>query len=531
MNSYYNNNSITYNNKRYHVPYRYSNTAVNNDLVTFEIDSEQNIAKIISIQKRATNIYYGIVRNKYRDHYYVYCKELKKQTEIKIISNHSLSILQKVKFEIIQWTPFITANILKIYPNDLSYILDKYNISPTYPIQLDEDQINFNLVLEFINPFRKSYLDQTVFTIDPIDAKDFDDAISIKKTNIYTLTVHISDVSFFVRPNTLLDQEAYQRANTNYLSETVIPMLPSMLADDYCSLVEDKKRLTASVECYFDLDGNLLNYKIFRGIIKSCKRFNYDQVNKFYQGENTFTDSLNKSLIYIKELFDKIYRPSSLVKLNYISFDEDNNLICKGTGLAQNIIETFMILTNEIVAKELLIQDKQLPNRYHDKPNKQIQLVNNPIIDTINLLKTYKGAEYSATKSGHYGLELKQYCHFTSPIRRYIDLVIHRLLFENVIYSNIDEISKHCTLQQKKTNVVEEEYLNCKLYKWLDKNTNKIFEAIVIEVKLNGINCYIPELALETFISNNNKFVINEKIKLKVKTINLIYNEAEFMLS
>ena len=504
----YENMYVKYNNIEYYIPRKDKLTALDGDIVKFEINfDDPKKGKIKKIVKRNKDEYYGIIRNIYKKNYYIYCNDLGKQTTIKVISDDKILINDLVKFKVTNWLnkfDEVEAIILQNYSTKkfINILMDKYNLSTTYPIKINEEKIANFLQKELNNSNRKSYINDLVFTIDPVDAKDYDDAISIKKTNNnYILSIHISDVSFFIKPGTNLDKEAYKRANTMYLSETILPMIPPIMADKYCSLMENESRLTASVDCYFDFKGNLEKYEIHRGIIKSNKRFNYDQVNSFYENKNIFSEELNTSLKYLKELFDIIYKPSPISKLNYISFDENNNLICKGSGLAQNMIETFMVLANNIVASELDNKNKQLPNRYHDKPNKEIEKTDSEIINTINLLKTFKSAEYTSKKSGHYGLDLKNYCHFTSPIRRYIDLIIHRLLFTDIQYSNIEEISKHCTKQQRLTTKIEDEYTNYKFYNWIDKNKDKIFNGIVLEVKHFGLNIYIADPNIQKLTS------------------------------
>jgi ribonuclease R len=544
----YENMCVKYNNIEYYIPRKDKLTALDGDIVKFEINiDDPKKGKIKKILKRNKNEYYGIIRNIYKKNYYIYCSDLGKQTTIKVISDDKLFINDLVKFKVMNWlNKFheVEAIILQNYSTEkfINILMDKYNLSTTYPIKINEEKIANFLQKELNNPNRKSYINDLVFTIDPVDAKDYDDAISIKKTNNnYILSIHISDVSFFIKPGTKLDKEAYKRANTMYLSETILPMIPPLMADKYCSLMENESRLTASVDCYFDFKGNLEKYEIHRGIIKSNKRFNYDQVNSFYENKNIFSEELNTSLKYLKELFDLIYKPSPIVKLNYISFDENNNLICKGSGLAQNMIETFMVLANNIVASELDNKNKQLPNRYHDKPNKEIEKTDSEIINTINLLKTFKGAEYTSKKSGHYGLDLKNYCHFTSPIRRYIDLIIHRLLFTDIHYTNIEDISKHCTKQQRLTTKIENEYTNYKFYNWIDKNKDKIFDGIILEVKHLGVNIYIPNIAYEGFIHiskiipNSKQYLIdlykvNQNIKLQIESVNKMYQEIEWKI-
>lgn len=325
---------------------------------------------------------------------------------------------------------------------------------------------------------RKCLFDWQIVTIDGDDSKDFDDAVSIKKlkNGKFELGVHIADVSHYVTEKSALDAEAYQRGTSVYLVDTVVPMLPEKLSNDLCSLVPHKPRLTLSCVMKFDSQGNLEDYKIFESAVKSCARLTYHKVSQVLEGNmcarNEYADFLEmfenmRELALI--LRDKRMRRGAIdfdFPEPYFELDEDGRVIgvkARELSVSNKIIEEFMLAANETVAKHC--QKFEIPSVYrvHEDPDpekvqKLVNLVNifghklkvgdkvspkamqsllfrvdgtnaQTVLSTA-MLRAMMKARYCEENLGHFGLAADYYCHFTSPIRRYPDLLVHRILKE-----------------------------------------------------------------------------------------------------
>lgn len=316
-------------------------------------------------------------------------------------------------------------------------------------------------------------------TIDPIDAKDFDDAVSLEvlPNGNYLLGVHIADVSYYVREKSEIDREAFRRGTSVYLVDQVIPMLPERLSNDLCSLRPNRVRLTYSVLMEFDNKLNLVRYEIAESVIKSRKRLNYDEVYEFLKSGREPKNEIEKLLVelnnFAQRLREKRFSQGGInfetVEVRFV-LDEDKNPISaylKESNIATQLIEECMLAANKTVAEhiqKLMAKHKlktELPfvYRIHEQPElEKIKGVVNffkmmsinaknltsakainkflkqfegrpekPIVHQL-LIRAMQKAIYSPDNIGHYGLGFKYYTHFTSPIRRYPDLVVHRLL-------------------------------------------------------------------------------------------------------
>ena len=325
---------------------------------------------------------------------------------------------------------------------------------------------------------RKDLRDEFTVTIDGKDSKDFDDAVSIKKKgDDYILGVHIADVSYFVTEDSALDLDAFDRGNSIYLCDRVIPMLPKRLSDDLCSLLEGKDRLTMSCIMRFSPEGKLKEKKICESVIRSDHRMTYDDVNLMLSGDDGGKlrkkyEDFYPHLLLMASLSEKIRKRR--IKRGSVEFDLPESEIIldenghtidvkkKNRGKAERMIEDFMVSANEAVADHFT--DKKLPiiYRVHGEPDREkaerlITLSRKMGAgslkkrqhlsprDVSSFLKEIKGrdeeafltelalrsmqrAEYSIENTGHFGLASDCYCHFTSPIRRYSDLVTHRMI-------------------------------------------------------------------------------------------------------
>jgi ribonuclease R len=399
------------------------------------------------------------------------------------------------------------------------------------------------------------------FTIDPDTAKDYDDAINLSKDEKghYHLGVHIADVSHYVVRGSPLDKEAQERCNSTYFPGFCLPMLPHELSSHLCSLKPNVNRLTASVLMEFDPEGSLVNYRITRSVIKSRKRFTYREAKLVLEGKkkSPFLAPLKLMLELCKLLKIKRYERGSLefsmpelmvlvssegapTGLDHVEYDETHQLV-----------EEFMLKANETVATYITQQGKGLAYRVHDEPSEEnmrdfsmlvrnfgYQLSDIPTPREMQLLfeeatktpyaqylatsyiKRMRLAVYSADNIGHYGLGLTHYCHFTSPIRRYVDLVVHRILFgEAEDRETLESISLECSEQERISAKAES---NVKVLKklrllktWQEKEPGKQYEAIITRVKPFGIYFEVLDLMLESFLHiselENDYFVYDEQ--------------------
>ncbi len=339
--------------------------------------------------------------------------------------------------------------------------------------------------IKFVEQQRKDLTDLLTITIDGDDAKDFDDAISVEKTeNGYKLYVHIADVSHYVKEGSILDREALERATSVYFPGGVFPMLPETISNGVCSLRPNEKKFTITVVMDIDKKGDVKNARFYETLTMSDYRMTYDEVAKILDGDKKLVEKYNKLIDMInlsKELADIIYKKRKAQ--GSIDFgSKESKIILDSSGdvidvypyiekVSNSIIEQFMVLTNETVAEYLSKRKLPAIYRVHDeacgdklemfvqfikglgyqldmkdgiKPQSFSKLLEEvkgkdeePIVNKV-MLRTMQKAIYSTKNSGHFGLSLENYCHFTSPIRRYPDLMVHRVL-KAVINDKADE--------------------------------------------------------------------------------------------
>ncbi len=322
---------------------------------------------------------------------------------------------------------------------------------------------------------REDFRNKTIITIDGEDAKDLDDAIGIEKNSDgYELSVHIADVSHYVTQNSAVDKEAQLRGTSVYFADRVIPMLPEALSNNLCSLQENKDRLTLSVVMNVGFDGKVKEYRIVKGIIKTKHRMTYTNVTKILDGDNDviskYQDIYDDIILMneLSEILTKNRDKRGYINFNFpearIIFDENKNVkdvVKREFAKANLIIEEFMLLCNETVAEFAFWNEIPFVYRVHEKPDSEkiealrkilsllgyslkptkevYSLMLNEILKQIKgkpeekvlntmMLRSMMKAKYSKVNNGHFGLALKNYCHFTSPIRRYPDLLIHRII-------------------------------------------------------------------------------------------------------
>jgi ribonuclease R len=393
---------------------------------------------------------------------------------------------------------------------------------------------------------REDFRDYEVFTIDPDTAKDFDDAVHLSKDKKghYHLGVHIADVSHYVRPGTALDDEAVMRCNSTYFPGACIPMLPPVLSDNLCSLKPNVNRLTVSVLITFDAEGNEIDYHICRSVIKSKKRFTYKEAKEVLDGKKASKHKPTLELMvelcgHLKK--KRFERGSIEFALPELVILVDDKGVPQGTDyisydITHQLIEEFMLKANGTVAAHLSKIGKELAYRVHDVPaeegmkefsalarafgfnlsenptNGEIQQMFEEAMDSsygpylaTSYIRRMKLAIYSPDNIGHFGLGLTHYTHFTSPIRRYIDLVVHRTVFgEAQPYEALEEIASNCSEQERTSARAEQNVKQLKKLRLLDaehqKNPAKQYEAVVTKIRNFGVVFEVIELMLESYL-------------------------------
>ena len=407
---------------------------------------------------------------------------------------------------------------------------------------LDKDLVN-----------RTDLTNEIIFTIDGDDTKDIDDAISIeKKGDNYKLGVHIADVSYYVRPNTALDKEAYERGTSVYLADRVIPMLPHKLSNGICSLNPNVKRLAISCVMEIDNSGNVVDYDIFQSVIKSNIQMTYKKVNQILE-ENIIPEGYDNYVEKLK-LMEEL---ASVLRKNkenrgYIDFDIDESKIIvddngkaidvtlRNRGTGEKLIEDFMIAANETVARHIYYMELPFIYRVHGGPSEEkiqnfmrflgilgykvkadldkltpftMQKILEQLKDKKEfhllsslLLRSMQKAVYDATNIGHFGIASKCYTHFTSPIRRYPDTTVHRLLhtylFDNKINNDtINYYEKELPNIALQTSICERRSIECeravddmKKAEYMQDHIGEEFVGIVSSVMNFGMFVELPNL-------------------------------------
>lgn len=418
---------------------------------------------------------------------------------------------------------------------------------------------------------RIDFREDDVITIDPDTSKDFDDGLSIKKLDdgSFELNVHIADVTHYVKKGGAIDKEAKNRCNSTYLPGEVVPMLPFALADDLCSLVPFEDRPTASVMMKMDKEGKLINFNVCKGIIKSKCRLTYRKAKDIIDGEEHEFKHVVMNLVELFNLMQK--RRASEGLINIISdgvkvlVDSEGNptgIEIEPYDITHQLIEMFMVKTNEVVSKfskeglerESIFrvhkkpQDKNRETFLNKMSNLGIQISKDPTSKDINnLLQKFKDtelgnliqtdyiqhmsqAEYLSKNEGHFGLNLQFYSHFTSPIRRYSDIVLHRVIYdhEETSKEEIDEIAKRCSEKERISASAEKQSSRIKklrlLKKGLEEDPSKQYQAVISDIFRNKINIEIlgMQLSFPIFFSalNDDFYSFNEESRTLVGKVN-----------
>ncbi|MCR4421101.1 MAG: RNB domain-containing ribonuclease [Exilispira sp.] len=465
-----------------------------------------------------------------------------------------------------------------MYPDpDFIKIISKYGINIEFGEEVKKE---IEVLQDFKIPeieFNKRKDLRTLFTItmDSINAKDFDDAYSLKyENNLWTLWVHIADVSYFVKKDSHLDKIAQKRGNSYYLGPNVVHMLPPILSENLCSLKENEDRLAVTCEMQLDENGSIIRYDIYRSIINVKARIPYEIGNQILNETKDERDEKYSFLLLSQKLqkilFDNRINDGSLNFdfPDYIYFFKDDyiipfDIIRYERGICERIIEEFMLCANKVIATA----GSKLSSfiyRIHDKPDevssrqKDLEISNklthkkiNEILKTFKntdkqfavetmILKSLKRANYDNKNIGHFGLNFEKYTHFTSPIRRYSDLVTHRLVLgEKYDTKELKQISILTSITEQIANSAEEEYSKIKNAHFLKRYLKSLFKVSVVGVIPKGVFCRIEKYGCEGLLSfkelkekgytYNKKLNIFENVRTK-KVIKIGTNLELFLI-
>ena len=351
------------------------------------------------------------------------------------------------------------------------------------------------------------------FNVDPTESKDFDDAISIDE-NENKIYVHIVDADELITKLYDTDINSLKQSFTLYLPEHIQNILPSILAENDFSLIRNQVRKVITIEFLIDEQTqDVISHSIYKSIIKIKKRYDYEEfnndLNKFPKLLN-FYNKWKKNTLNIPHV--KLNVNKNTGKLIDFNLEECSND-------AHKIIETMMILTNLTISEHI---GELIPQRFHSKIKSEVALqhyTNNNLIDSILTIKKFRQAVYDSSNAGHFGLGLKTYTHFTSPIRRYFDVIIHRLL-NKTTYENIDDVLAHINNQETFVEKLTSCYNNLKFLTYFEENLHKIWTGFVLSINNNGITVILEENLYELFIFENRQFNVYDKVNVRIKNIN-----------
>ena len=593
------------------------NGAINNDFVEVDYSTRNNEAYVIKILKRDLSNLVGemvSIKNKL-----VFKPDDDKLSIIVKLTKDSLNQVvegHKVLVQIIKeiGKRQYLGKIAKIigHKNDPGVDIIAIALRHGIEVEFSEEVIKEledipNVVLENEKVGRKDLTNEMIFTIDGDDTKDIDDAISIKKNNEnYILGVHIADVSHYVKMGSSLYDSAFNRGTSSYLADTVIPMIPHQLSNGICSLNPEVERLTISCVMTINKNGKVIDYDIFPSVIKSRKQMTYKNVNKILE-EDIVPEGYEDYVSDLKLMAElaKILRAEK-VSRGYIDFGLDEakiiqdengkaiDVVKRERGVGENLIEDFMIAANETIATHISNMDLPFIYRVHDVPNSEkiedfknlikqmgyqihtdlnkitpltMQKVLNELRDKKEfnilsdmLLRSMKKAIYSTNNIGHFGLALTNYTHFTSPIRRFPDLTVHRLLRTYLFENRIDmetinynekylvDVATNSSETEVAAQEAERDVLDMKMAEYMESHIGEEYDGIISSVTnfgmfveldnlieglvhistLDGYFEYIPELL--SLVSDNKRYRIGDTVRVVVVSASKESSTIDFEL-
>jgi len=621
---------ILYNNEEYNVDRKKINKALDGDNVLLKIltKKKKNKAEVIKIIKRSTKKYLGILK-KSNNYGFVLTKNKNIYTDFFIEKEN----LKKYKDEEKVLVKFKIWNFNEDSPTgeiieslgmagetntEVHSILHEYGL----PYSFDKEIIKeANNVKEKISKKeiekRKDFRKKMTFTIDPKDAKDFDDAISFEKNkdNNFEIGIHIADVTHYIKPNTIIDEEAKNRANSTYLVDRVIPMLPEKLSNNLCSLRPNENKLCFSFIFEINKKEEIIKRRFEKTIINSNYRFSYEEVQNIIENrtkkiskrnsligkEYVVNEKAYQAIINLNELSKKLRKER--IKKGSINFDKQElkflldpknkpiNIVFKESKDSHKLIEEYMLLANKNLGELIKKTKREFVYRIHDRPDNEklenLKIIVNKLGYKLNtkpnkvgtslnkLLNEIKGkkeqnlidklalrsmskAEYSNKNIGHYGLSFENYTHFTSPIRRYSDILTHRILEQELNNertnnkTNLENICKHISKMEQLSVKAERAsnkfmqtlYMNDKIgnkYKGIISGvTERGVYVEIIENKCEGMinvknmtgDYYVYKESTHSLIGEKSKkrYQLGDVVYIKVKKVNVLKRHLDFEL-
>lgn len=562
------------------IPPHETNSALNGDLVTIEVTKEAvpwkgkgPVGRVLEVVERATKSLVG--------EFHAYTDDEVEERDLfgyvlprnKKLPNMTLQIMAKgirpvdgsiVQVEVTQYSRSSDEDMFGIVMRTIGHkdepgieiltIVNKYDIPSEFPEEVIEEAESVpEKIADEDLAGRKDLRDEVIVTIDGADAKDLDDAVVVKKleNGNYHLGVHIADVSHYVKEDSPMDQEAFERGTSVYLTDRVIPMLPQRLSNGICSLHPNVDRLTLSCEMEIDRSGDVVSYDVFPSVIRSYRRMTYSAVNDILTEKDPAVREEHADLVELFETMEELHHTLEKKRVSRGSIDFDTkeakvvvdsegnpiDIVIRERGVGERLIESFMLAANETVSEYYAKQDLPLLYRIHARPDeakmqrflefvttfginvkgakdsvspKDLQAVMNEVkgkpeetVISMLMLRSMQQAKYDMDPIGHYGLAAEYYSHFTSPIRRYPDLILHRLIhfYEEVAKDEkarkrwekkLPEIAEHSSKAERRAVDAERETDELKKTEFMAGKIGEEFEGLITSVTNFGMFVQLP---------------------------------------
>jgi len=474
---------------------------------------------------------------------------------------------------------------------------------------LEAEKVNVPVSSEEIKK-RKDFRKELTITIDGEDARDFDDAISLyKKKDHFVLSVHIADVANYVKEGGSIDKEAFRRGTSVYFPDYVLPMLPKVLSNGICSLNPNEDRLSMSVVMEFDKNANIVNYDICEGVIQSNYRMTYTEVTKIFEGDKMLKQKysdvvpmledmavLAKLLLKRRDVAGQLDFDLPETQINVDSDGRITEIYRKPRNLSDRLIEQFMVITNEVIAKHCSHLNLPFVYRVHEDPLPErikafkifissfglklggaggegyepkdfqkllLEIKNTPYSQPISkiMLRSMQKARYYPENLGHFGLALKDYCHFTSPIRRYPDLTIHRIIkymLHNELSPNklkaldnyVIEASEQSSITERNADEAERAVDDLKKAEYMKDRIGEVFEGNISSVTDSGIfveldstiegfiykeylpdDRYIFDQNRYMLVGKRNRYMLGDRLSVRVARVDMNTRHIDFEIA
>lgn len=528
------------------------------------------------------------------------------------VNNDDKIIVELVRFpDLFQPGEAVILRVLGSNRNpavDTQAVMHQFGLVEEFPADAIEvarqqaDQFNEDLI-----PDGRTDLTRIpTLTIDPIDARDFDDAISLSKNEKgnWELQVHIADVSYFVPFGSPLDEEAQRRATSVYLPDRVIPMIPETISNHLASLQPDRNRLAKTVFMEYTPEGTLIFTRVFNSVIRNQHRFNYEQIDQYLADPEPWREKLKPEIFQLvgdmhslAMLLRRLRNEKGSLELTLpeVKIDLDKLGKVKGAHLVHHteshqVIEEFMLAANQSVASWLDSLELPFLRRAHAPPNRLklkqlnefvralgipaenlenrfeiqrvVQAVKGKTTEyAVNyaILKSMSKAIYQSAFERHYALDMSHYCHFTSPIRRYPDLVVHRIvqkLIDGVPAKEdeqvLERLGEHCSAMEQNAEAAERELIRVKLLHFLSKKQGELMSGVIAGVRPNGLTVRAIEIPIDGFVSmsdlpadryhfdrethtlegfrSGNRYRLGDELIVRIEKIDMVRRQLMFRL-